>query len=180
MSTTSYSLPNIRRVVTGHTAEAEPTIILDESVQPKFWHPKSTNGVFDLYRTEQVPANNNEVKGEWVDSIAHSLPGPAGLSTLNGATFRVFDYAPGSSVFPHRTESLDFGIIMQGSVVLDLENGESTILKQGDVIVQRGVLHSWKNPSPTEWTRIYWVVVGAKPVEVNGQVLGEDWSRRPQ
>ena len=96
----------------------------------------------------------------------------------------------------HRTESLDFGIIMQGSIVLELEGGETTTLKQGDVIVQRGTIHSWKNPSAEDWTRIYWVVIGefctrvhvrqkliqgnvtgAKPVEVNGQVLGQDWSR---
>lgn len=67
----------------------------------------------------------------------------------------------------HRTESLDFGIVFSGSIVLEMEGGESKTLKQGDVIVQRGTIHRWKNESD-EWTRIYWVVAGA----FSGQVIG--------
>ena len=59
----------------------------------------------------------------------------------------------------HRTESLDFGIVGRGSIVLEFESGETSILKEGDVIVQRGTIHSWKNVSD-EWARIYFVVLG--------------------
>lgn len=59
----------------------------------------------------------------------------------------------------HRTESLDFGIVGRGSIVLEFESGEISTLKEGDVIVQRGTIHSWKNVSD-EWARIYFVVLG--------------------
>ncbi|KAH8103464.1 hypothetical protein BXZ70DRAFT_732471 [Cristinia sonorae] len=170
--------PNVRRVITGHDSTGQPVIVRDEVVEPKFWAPGSINGVYDLYRVDDIPASNSELQEEWVDTIARSPPGPAGLISPNGATFRVFDYAPGASVFMPRTESLDFGIIMQGGVVLELDGNKSTTLKQGDVVIQRGTLHAWKNAYADQWTRIYWVVVGAKPVEVNGKLLGTDWSRR--
>ena len=98
MSNDSYPLPGIRRVITGHTSAGEPVVIRDEVTEPKFWAPGSRSGIFDLYRADEVPASNNALQGEWVDLIAQSPVGRAGLVTPNGATFRVFDYAPGSTV----------------------------------------------------------------------------------
>ena len=97
MSDSDYALPKVRRVITGHTPEGVATVIQEEVTEPKFWHPKSRNGVFDIYRADTVPANNDQAKGEWVDLIAQSPVGRAGLITPNGATVRVFDYPPGTT-----------------------------------------------------------------------------------
>ena len=59
----------------------------------------------------------------------------------------------------HRTETLDFGIVMKGQITLVLDNNEKQVCKPGDVIVQRGTIHAWHNETD-EWARVYFVVLG--------------------
>jgi hypothetical protein len=47
-------------------------------------------------------------------------------------------------------------------------------MKQGDVILQKGTNHAWKNPHPTEWTRIYAVLTNSVPVSIAGVGGAED------
>ena len=98
MSNDSYPFPNIRRVITGHTSDGRPVVVRDEVTEPKFWAPGIRGGIYDLYRADEVPVSNNALQGEWVDLIAQSPIGREGIIAPNGATFRVFDYAPGTSV----------------------------------------------------------------------------------
>lgn len=58
----------------------------------------------------------------------------------------------------HRTVTLDYAIVTNGSVVMVLEEGENTALKTGDVVVQRGTIHSWRNEG-AEWVRIFCVML---------------------
>ena len=44
----------------------------------------------------------------------------------------------------HRTETIDFGIVLSGEIVLLLDEGETTV-RQGDIVVQRGTNHGWAN-----------------------------------
>ncbi|KAJ7058753.1 hypothetical protein C8F01DRAFT_990218, partial [Mycena amicta] len=72
----------------------------------------------------------------------------------------------------HRTLSLDYGIVFKGTMVLELEDGERLTLKEGDTVVQRGTIHTWRNETVTdEWTKMYFVMIGAKPVEIAGKKL---------
>jgi uncharacterized cupin superfamily protein len=48
----------------------------------------------------------------------------------------------------HRTESIDFGIMIEGELTLVMEEGER-VLSPGDVVVQVGTNHSWENRSET-------------------------------
>jgi quercetin dioxygenase-like cupin family protein len=59
----------------------------------------------------------------------------------------------------HRTVSIDYAIVMNGSLVCELDNGERVTLNEGDTLIQRGTTHSWRNES-TEWARIYFVLLG--------------------
>lgn len=59
----------------------------------------------------------------------------------------------------HRTASVDYGIIIKGKLEAIMEGGESRLLEKRDVIVQRGTVHDWKNPSKTQWCRALFVVV---------------------
>ena len=45
----------------------------------------------------------------------------------------------------HRTSTIDYGIVIDGGTELLLDSGESKMLRKGDVFVQRGTAHSWKN-----------------------------------
>ena len=59
----------------------------------------------------------------------------------------------------HRTRSIDYAIVLQGKVILELEDGEHRELADGDVVVQRGTNHAWKNETDS-WTRMYFVMIG--------------------
>lgn len=157
-------------MVTGHSSTAK-AIILDDSVLPfVYWEGTSGSAVHDVYRTHESPAIlGTEINGEWVDEIKLN----DALVNPNGSAIRSIDMYPGMYVKPHRTWSIDHGIVVKGSVVIELDDGERRVINEGDVIVQRGTIHSWKNES-SEWNRIFFVMLGATPIEVKpGQKLEE-------
>lgn len=84
--------------------------------------------------------------------------------------------SPGASSPLHRTVSLDYGIVLLGEVELILDSGETKIMKVGDVCVQRGTNHAWRNTSDTQWARMMYVLQPALPLEIGGKALGEDLS----
>ena len=102
------------------------------------------------------------------------LTGPGYMQsamTLGGGTvFRVLRLEPNNAQRVHRTDSIDYAIVMSGEIDMELEAGEETHLKEGDVIVQRGTIHNWINRG-TEPCQIAFVLIDAKPVVVNGKVL---------
>ena len=99
--------------------------------------------------------------------------GKLGIVNPNGTVLRCVDFAPGFESMMHRTQSLDFGIVVEGSIELILDSGRKQMLYRGDVCVQRGTNHAWRNPSSTEWTRVMYVLQDAEPLKVSGEVLDE-------
>jgi quercetin dioxygenase-like cupin family protein len=71
----------------------------------------------------------------------------AGSVISNGVAFRVVRYEAGTSGRLHRTNSMDFAVILSGSVELELDEGVRIALSAGDVLVQRGTIHNWVNNS---------------------------------
>jgi mannose-6-phosphate isomerase-like protein (cupin superfamily) len=88
----------------------------------------------------------------------------------NGTVFRIIEYGPGVSPRNHRTDSVDYAIVMSGEIDMEVDGAE-VHLRQGDVVVQRGTIHNWINRGSNPCT-IAFVLVAAKPVEKAGQVLG--------
>lgn len=64
----------------------------------------------------------------------------------SASEFRVVDMPAGSRREMHRTDTVDYGIVLAGEVHLVLEQAE-TLLRTGDVVVQRGTAHAWHNRS---------------------------------
>nr|WP_246427034.1 cupin domain-containing protein [Sphingopyxis panaciterrulae] len=62
----------------------------------------------------------------------------------------------------HATNTLDYGILLSGRITLVTETGE-TKLEPGDLIVDRGVLHGWRNPGPGP-AKMLFVNIDAAPV----------------
>lgn len=77
----------------------------------------------------------------------------------------------------HRTQSLDFGVVLEGSIELVLDSGETQLMHRGDVAVQRATMHAWRNPSENEWARMMFVLQDCQKVELEGKVLKEDLGR---
>lgn len=90
------------------------------------------------------------------------------------SNFIVFEMPPGADGAMHRTESLDYIIIVEGEVELSLDSGEKRRARRGDVVIQRGTMHAWKNVGEG-WSRLLCVLLSAEPVKLeDGTVLGED------
>ena len=76
----------------------------------------------------------------------------------------------------HRTVSLDYGIVLEGEIELVLDSGEARRMAIGDVAIQRGTMHAWKNVGST-WARLVFVLQQCKPVTTaDGTVLKEDYA----
>ena len=75
----------------------------------------------------------------------------------------------------HRTQSLDYAILLEGECDLELDGGDVRTLGPGDVVVQRGTNHVWHNRSDAP-CRVAWILLDAEPVTVDGQELGASWT----
>jgi quercetin dioxygenase-like cupin family protein len=154
----------IRRIVTGHTPEGTAVFTSDEEFETVII-PSGDAAMTTLWTTATVPADcNDETDGAKRD---------AGTTLKGGSVIRIVDMLPGASSPLHRTDSIDYGIIISGKIELELENNVSKRIGAGEIIVQRGTIHKWKNPSETEVCRIVFVLIEAKPYEINGMPLPE-------
>lgn len=75
----------------------------------------------------------------------------------------------------HRTLSIDYATVIEGSIELILESGENRVLVAGDTVVQRGTMHQWKNASQTEWARMSVVMMPIEDFVVNGKKLEQEF-----
>ncbi|KAK1758022.1 oxalate oxidase GF-3.8, partial [Echria macrotheca] len=78
------------------------------------------------------------------------------------AGVRYCDFAPGSGFPLHTTSTIDFGVVIFGTLECILDSGETRTLHPGDMIVQRGTTHAWRNPSDSVWTRGVFFILGAE------------------
>ena len=87
----------------------------------------------------------------------------------DGTIFRVVEYQPGVAPRMHRTETIDYAVVISGEIEMRLDIG-SVRLRAGDVLVQQATLHDWINRGSVP-CRIAFVLVPGKPVERDGKVL---------
>jgi hypothetical protein len=114
---------------------------------------------------------NDDDLATYKDQLPHNV----GLSIPGGTLLRVVDFLPGESEGPmHRTKTIDFGVIIEGELELILDSDESTVLKRGDILIQRGTIHAWRNNSDTQVARGFFVLADAELPTVNGKKLGEE------
>ena len=124
-----------RRVVTGLDAEGRSTVIIDAPV------PKASNGATQLvWRAASVPADN-------AGSADASIPFSIDHLKDGSSPFFVVELPVGIPRHMHATDTLDYLVILSGQIVLEMETGE-VVLGPGDMIVQRGTLHAWRNDGP--------------------------------
>lgn len=132
------------------------------------------------YTSSHFPAelNNDTDISEYKDY----LTSPPGITISTGTVCRIVDMRPGALSPMHRTVSLDYGVVLEGEVELVLDSGETRLLKRGDVAVQRGTNHAWRNVTPDvisdgeripQWARMLYVLSPSNPMSIGGTKLGE-------
>ena len=150
----------VRRVVTGHDTSGRAVVKIDEVAQ-NIASSRPGASACVVWTTENFPVDNTGTEDAGLRKTGTTLD--------NGTVFRVLELAPGVSPRNHRTDSIDYAVVMSGEV--DMELDDTTVhLKAGDVLVQRGTIHNWVNRG-TQPCVIAFVLIAAKPVAVGGKVL---------
>jgi quercetin dioxygenase-like cupin family protein len=153
-----------RRIVTTHDEKGVSIVRSIDELSPS----PIARGVANfqlVWTTSTVPADNND------DSDGGTAE--AGLTLKGGSVIRIVDMLPGKSSPMHRSYSIDYGIILEGELEMELDGGEVVPLKAGDIVVQRGTNHLWRNPSPDRSCRIAFILLEAAPVVRQGRELPE-------
>lgn len=156
-------LAPVQRVVTGHDANGR-AVFKSEDVTPTKMIPNGDAAFLLVWTTQTVPADNNdETDGRERD---------AGLTLNQGSVIRVVDMLPGKQSPMHRTNSIDYGIVLKGEIELELDDGRKRTVGEGGIIVQRGTNHLWRNTSDQP-CRIAFILIEAPAYLHDGQPLEE-------
>ena len=153
----------VRRIVTGHNDDGKAVIKTDEQIAAV---PRIGAGISgaEIRSTDQMPIDNSAADAaQRAGFVKHTnYVGDGG-----GTTFRINEFAPGCVRFTHRTETMDYAIQLSGELDCELENDEVVHLRPGDVLIQRGTIHTWVNKGSVPAV-IAFILIDAKPVAVNG------------
>jgi quercetin dioxygenase-like cupin family protein len=150
----------VRRVITGHDSGGKAIVKIDEVVNDlKVGRPGAM--VAPIWTTEGFPVDN--------DGHEDAATRQVGTTLTGGTILRVVEFSPGVQARNHRTDSIDYAIIMSGEIDMEMD-GTMVHLKAGDVLVQRGTIHNWIN-NGTAPCVIAFALIDAKPVTAGSTVL---------
>ncbi|MBO2453745.1 cupin domain-containing protein [Actinomadura barringtoniae] len=184
----------IRRVVTGHDSEGKARLVDDGAVEPitsewmpgyaayRVWgrderatfpddgSPRGAEAYYpprdgSRFMVNLIPPGEPVVSPELdtaaaLAEVERKMPGAMAAMELD---------SPGM----HTTDSLDYVVVVSGEVTLEVDDGEQTVLRAGDVVVQNGTRHAWRN-NGTEACVIVGVAVGAdRDAVLNGSGIGK-------
>ena len=175
-------IQKVRRILTGHDAEGRSIILADGAATSVKELPSIPGlALTDLWETTESPASNEGCEDAAARAVR--LEPPSG-----GTIFRVVEFPPdatwrqrtdaragfdaigaghaqdraSSDAMMHRTSTVDYAIVLKGEIHAVMEKGE-TLLRAGDVLVQRGTNHSW-SVRGSEPAMVAFVLVSARPL----------------
>ena len=150
----------VRRVITGHDANGRAIVTIDE-VSKNLFSGRPGATACNVWTTEGFPANNDGADDAGLRKAGTTLP--------NGTVFRIIEFAPGLAPRNHRTDSIDYIVVISGEIDMELD-GSVVHLQAGDVMVQRGTIHNWVNRGTAPCVLAV-ILIDAKSVEAGGKVL---------
>ena len=156
------SLPIIRRVITGHDVEGTAIVKIDETCS-HFREGRPGANICNVWTTDSAPANNSRSNDDGKREGKFTM-------IENGSVFRIIEFKPGVEQRVHRTDTIDYIVVMSGEIDMELEAGNEVHLTAGDVMVQRGTVHNWINRG-SESCVVAVILIHSKPVEAGGKVL---------
>ena len=151
----------VRRIVTGHDANGKAVVATDEVLTAVSRGIGAHITGCEIWSTDRMPVDN---------SPAADAAQRAGfvrrynyVGTGEGTAVRITEFAPGHARFTHRTESIDYAILLSGEIDLELDGDEVVHMKAGDVVVQRGTIHTWVNRGSVPAVFAF-ILIDAKPL----------------
>ena len=176
-----------RRIVTGHDAEGR-AVIQEDAPPPRVQRIGGAHGpiFYEVWNTVTTPAPIDRASGEPAESGIRLSPPKNGtrIRVLDippeddsfaamtpeervahfaevGAADAAADGGTNSRhAFMHRTETIDYGIVLEGEIVLIMDEGE-TLVRAGDIVIQRGTNHGWANRSASN-CRIAFILIDGR------------------
>ena len=174
----------VRRIVTGHDDHGKSIFTEDAAAPSVHTNPRRVGyHLTNLWMTDQTPC----LVGNEADPTSRPLTleppkngtvvrivefGPEGEWTKNldgggareafGAmgTNKASTYKPGGHPLMHRTESVDYALVLEGEIVIVLDDSER-LMQQGDFLVERGTSHAWANRSAKPCKMLFVLIDGA-------------------
>ena len=159
----------VRRIVTGHDAFGKGRVVTDETLTAVSRGIGAGIEGCEIWSTAAMPVDN---------SMAAEAGQRSGfvtrynyVGTGQGTTVRITEWAPGHAMFPHRTETLDYSILLSGEIDVELDGGEVVHMRAGDVIVMRGVTHCWKNNGSVPAVTAFILIDAQAPTPAQGETM---------
>jgi quercetin dioxygenase-like cupin family protein len=158
----------VRRIVTGHDADGKAIVTTDERLKGVSRRGGHIFGC-DIWSSDRMPVDLTSAEAEAAQRkgfvVRHNYVGSG-----QGTVVRITQLEAGGPKFMHRTETLDYAILLSGTCDLELDSGEVRHLTAGDVVVQRGTMHAWVNHGPGPCVFAF-ILIDAQPATVGGEAL---------
>src|SRR3974390_246984 len=122
----------VRRIVTGHDPNRKAVIKTDERLPAASRLGRPHIAGCEIWSTDRMPAGNSEA--------AHTAQRQGFVKRYNyvgtgqGTVIRITEFAPGAPKFMHRTETVDYALLVSGECDLELDSGEIVPMNPGDIV----------------------------------------------
>ncbi len=165
----------VRRIVTGHDANGKAIVHTDERLAAVTRAGRTGIAGCEIWSTDRMPVDNSDAaeiaqRQGFVRRYNY-------VGSGQGTVVRITEFAPGAPKFMHRTETADYAILLSGECDLELDDGVTVHMTQGDVVVERGTMHAWVN-NGTQPCVFAFILIDADPVSAGGQSLGTHYPAR--
>jgi mannose-6-phosphate isomerase-like protein (cupin superfamily) len=173
----------IRRIVTGHDEQGNSVFVSDDyAPRAKSFVSIPGHAMAQLWTTPANPVCHEQERDPTLDyaslippqggtSLAmfnfppdsvmqNPIDGAQAFEELGAALPGLIDSFEPESSGMHTTATIDYGIILEGEMWLELDNGESRLVKAGDIVIQRSTRHAWRNKSD-RIARALFVMIGS-------------------
>jgi len=152
-------MSNIRRIITGHDGKNVAKVIR-EGPATNTKTPREGVASTLMWCTDAMPADI--ATGENVEDMGARILGTA--PPENGSRFIVMEFGSGIASEMHRTETIDYIVMLAGEIDMDMDDSTVT-LRAGDIMVQRGTNHAWVNRGK-QTARLAIVLIDATPLGI--------------
>ncbi|KAI1474601.1 hypothetical protein K445DRAFT_27511 [Daldinia sp. EC12] len=171
---TEFPAPGLRdpyRIITGHNEKGDPVFLQTDHGDHRDIMLGGAAAQNIIYSSR---GNPTELTGD--ADLEYAKNNRPSLHIPNGCVVRMIDFAPGTESNLHRALTLGIGTVCEGEIELTLSDDRSVnrVLRPGDVCINRGAMHRWRNTSSEKPARMLFVMLDVKPIIVNGKALEFD------
>jgi len=155
-----------RRVVTGVAPSGLSCVLFDGPAPASLEIAGPGSAVFhNLWRTgveAQLPGGDPQDPAAELSDMTQIFPEPGGSHFTISIWPPHYPPAETLDLWMHSTDTVDYILILSGQITCFFDGGEQTVLSAGDVLIQNGAAHAWRNEGETPCTMAA-VAIASRP-----------------